>query len=455
MKKNLYKMTSKKRLFNPKLLLKKRQKKSVSQPKSSSIKKEKEKENIHKKQALKEETKNIIKTNYNDIFEGKYSKFLELVNPLLGVRGKRININELRYILEEIYSIRFINDTSNIEANNGEDSDSMPFPNFVFEFLTYKYVKKPLVDQHSLDLLLSIEYYKNYDEVINIFSKFLNEELDPDDLEFYLYVRSCLEKEMKLMFIEVSRELMKKRSNDDKDKLYLNVKSCINVANSIYGNEQEELLNSFMKKIEDILTMQKTEGTYRQNLISVENILSITLYDYHENKFSPDKNNESPENKYMGIFENLQKTYGAEANLNQEEKVNRLKMIIVTYIKEKELDVFFNKLLNSYMIYEKSQKNIEEIMVSIKELVSKKINLLIKILFDFDEKAWFNSLKLKEDDKDGKESYDKLTNLIKQMMACEKINDITEPNVEEFGQTLLSTPELNSQINKLVIKRFE
>ena len=141
--------------------------------------------------------------------------------------------------------------------------------------------------------------------------------------------------------------------------------------------------------------------------------------------------------------------------MNQEEKISRLKIIISTYIKENELDVFFEKLLTSYMVYEKQKNNVEEIMASIKDLVSKKVNLLIKILFDQDEKGWFNSLKLKDTDKDAKEYYDKLTGMINEMMQFEKLQDIPENLVENFGQTLLYTPELNSQINKLVLKRFE
>ena len=40
-------------------------------------------------------------------------------------------------------------------------------------------------------------------------------------------------------------------------------------------------------------------------------------------------------------------------------------------------------------------------------------------------------------------------------MQFDKIQEIPEELVETFGQTLLSTPELNNQINKLVMKRFE
>ena len=41
------------------------------------------------------------------------------------------------------------------------------------------------------------------------------------------------------------------------------------------------------------------------------------------------------------------------------------------------------------------------------------------------------------------------------MLKFEKLQDIPENMVEIFGETLLTTPELNSQINKLVLKKFE
>jgi hypothetical protein len=425
------------------------------------------KKNPHKSNEHFEKDKKVMqKKNFLDLFEGRYQKFIEIVNPLVGIRGKRMNLNELRYCIEEIYSIRFINDTNNIKENNGE-GESFPFPNFVLEFMYNKYIKKPAVDQHSLDLILSIDFFKNKDTIISIFSKFLNEELDPDDLEFYLYVRSCIEKELNTMFIEIARQQTKKGTGlneEEKEKSCLTIKSCLNLANNIYGEDQEELLNNFMNKIEEILTEQKNNGV-KKNLIEADKILFITLNDYHENKYRNNGNNNNFDgktklknvtgNNKLSTYENIQKSYGQTNVVNQEEKINRLKIILCTYIKEKELDVFFDKLLTSYMVYEKSKNNVEEIMAGIKELVSKKVNLLIKILFDGDEKAWFNSLKLNETDKDAKDYFVNLNGMIYEMLQIEKLSDIPENKVELFGQTLLSTPELNNQINKLVMKRFE
>ena len=166
-------------------------------------------------------------------------------------------------------------------------------------------------------------------------------------------------------------------------------------------------------------------------------------------------NKEIKNNKGNNYYNNSNKN--GEENYNEiiEVKKNQLKIILGSYIKEKELDIFFEKLLTSYSINEKNKITIEETLSNIKDLVSKKVNLLIKILFAQDEKGWYNSLKLKEDDKDAKEYYFKLTGMIEELMKFDKIQEIPENMIKTFGETLLTTPELNSQINKLVIKKFE
>ena len=378
----------------------------------------KEKKQKISSEYFEKEKKPVRQKTLQEMFEGRYQKFIVMVNPLVGIRGKRMNINDLHYCIEEIYSIRFIND-----SNKDNEEQNFPFPNFV-----------------------------------DIFSKFLNEELDGDDLEFYLYVRFCIEKELNSTFIEIAREQNKKGkfSEEEKNKTCLSVKSCLNLANNIYGDEQEEMMNNFMNKVEEILTIQKNKGI-KKNLISSEDILNFTLDNYHKNKANNANNNNNnlqrSNNKYT--YEVIKKNYAEQNSDNIQEKISRLKIILNTYIKEKELDVFFKKLLSLYMVYEKNQNNVEEILASIKDLVSKKVNLLIKILFDQDEKGWFNSLKLEETDKDAKEYYMKLTEMINEMMKFENLKDIPEEMVKSFGETLLSTPEFNSQINKLVLKRFE
>ena len=65
-------------------------------------------------------------------------------------------------------------------------------------------------------------------------------------------------------------------------------------------------------------------------------------------------------------------------------------------------------------------------------------------------KSWMNNILT-----DAKEYFIKLTGMIEEMMKFEKIQEIPENIIKTFGETLLTTPELNSQINKLVLKKFE
>ena len=112
-------------------------------------------------------------------------------------------------------------------------------------------------------------------------------------------------------------------------------------------------------------------------------------------------------------------------------------------------------MISSYTTYEKDSKKIEDTIISIKELVSKKLSLLINIIFARDQNSWFTSLKIKEQDSNAVSHFNSLINLTNQMMNYSTLQEIPENLVETFGQTLLSTNELSNQINKLVLKRFE
>ncbi len=163
-----------------------------------------------------------------------YPQFFNLLQPLIGVRPKKLNYFQLKYYIEEIYSIRFIKDTTTLrnQMNKSNDDDSTdPFPNFCIEFLTNKYIKKPMLDKNALDILLSADYYKDKSKEVEIFVKFLLEEYDSDDLIFFLFVRSCIEKEMKMMFMEKAKEEIKIQYNDEREfidtELYLSIKTCL------------------------------------------------------------------------------------------------------------------------------------------------------------------------------------------------------------------------------------
>ena len=85
---------------------------------------------------------------------------------------------------------------------------------------------------------MSIDYFKEINREVLIFAKFLTEEYDSDDLIFFLFVRSCIEKEMKIMFIEKARDEMKFPPLEEKEfsnnDLYLNIRVCLKSKDNIY-----------------------------------------------------------------------------------------------------------------------------------------------------------------------------------------------------------------------------
>lgn len=164
-----------------------------------------------------------------------YPRFYQKLNPLLGIRGKKLNFFNLKYFIEEIYSIRFIKDTNSLKSQLSRKKEinmNHSFPIFVLDFLFKKYVKKSIVDRHCLDLLLSVYHYKDSIKEVEIFSNFLNENYDTDDLIFFLFVRSCIEREMNILFIEKARDDIKMQFNEEKEEdeneIYLNKKVCMN-----------------------------------------------------------------------------------------------------------------------------------------------------------------------------------------------------------------------------------
>ena len=92
------------------------------------------------------------------------------MNPLVGIKGSKMDINILRYLIEEIYSLKFLKDTQALAKK--EDSEPESFPVFVGKFLINKYPKKSNLDQQTINILTSIDYYSRTLKDVKLFSKF-------------------------------------------------------------------------------------------------------------------------------------------------------------------------------------------------------------------------------------------------------------------------------------------
>lgn len=152
---------------------------------------------------------------------------------MVGIRGKKMNFCTLKFLIEEIYSLRFIKDTFNLKNQLNrkiEIAIKDSFPLFVLNFILNKYNKKSLTDRHGLDLLITVDYYRYYSKDVEIFAKFLDETYDTDDLIFFLFVRSCIEKEMKINFLQKAKEELNSHYNEENsadNDISLTNKICI------------------------------------------------------------------------------------------------------------------------------------------------------------------------------------------------------------------------------------
>ena len=90
--------------------------------------------------------------------EEDYSNFLKLSGKTPGVRAKRMNASSQIQSMEDIYTARFLKDTSyfksQIKKGASEEISDKPFPDFIFEFYKKKYKNnKKQLQQNCQDLV--------------------------------------------------------------------------------------------------------------------------------------------------------------------------------------------------------------------------------------------------------------------------------------------------------------
>ena len=107
----------------------------------------------------------------------RYRLLIKLLNPLVGIRAKHLNINTVFFTIEEIYSVKFLKDSNRLlgRKNSGDNNDlnKESFPHFVINYISDRYQKKVLSDQNAIDLINSLDFYKGINNYINLFSRYI------------------------------------------------------------------------------------------------------------------------------------------------------------------------------------------------------------------------------------------------------------------------------------------
>ncbi len=222
-----------------------------------------------------------------------YNKLIKVINPSPGIKGKKMDINAIKYMIQEIYSLKFLKDTQSLFDKEDVESDS--FPEFVGNFLVNKFPKKEILDKKAVDFMLSLDFYGLKHKDIKVFQQFVTEEYDTDDLIFYLFVRSCIEKEFKVFFLEQAKEnlgegLLYGQEDDD---IMIPVKKCEKLGKAIFGSEEKELLKTFMDSINKLLDTDAADE--KKKHLKANAILNMSLANYHNSRGKVDEANEDQE----------------------------------------------------------------------------------------------------------------------------------------------------------------
>ncbi len=268
-------------------------------------------------------------------YDSIYSKLIEVINPPPGIKGTKMDINALKYMIQEIYSLKFLKDTQALLSK--EEKEPEAFPTFVGNFLLNKFSKKEMLYKKSIDFMLSLDFYGMKNKNIKIFQQFVTEEYDSDDLIFFLFVRSCIEKELKQFFLEKAKENLGQGSlyGEDNDDILVPVKKCKKLAKAIFGDEEEELMNNFL---ENIQTLVKTEPADSQKkYLKANSILNMALANYHESRDKEEGDEEKEDNDKGKVEENEEPEEKPEKKEKQKLEVKEIK------IKDKPKTILKNK----------------------------------------------------------------------------------------------------------------
>lgn len=405
---------------------------------------------------------------------------------MVGVRGKRMTIEDLKEEIDDIYTV-----SRDIIANNRNYVDQeyeqiQPFPLIVLEYYNMKYAMKPQFQQRALNLVYSIDFFKKYDREIKLFSKFLNEEYELDELIKYIELRYELEKFIGLPFkVKLLNTFKKNDYNEKTDKkFYFSPSKCLKFFSCFINKPEDEnyentkiLIDNVMNEVINIINNQKEQRilmeengeineTFPDFSDEIDSILFLCIIqDNIHNQIKESDNgelkvNNKNSNEVSEINDNdynaLLKEYEFDENDNEEDKVEQIIKLIMKYHQITEINSLFNQTFANYRQDEQSDDKTLEINKK-KRSIIKKTTILVRFCFDNNQDNFMKSLWSKgdEDDYDKEEQknlqvFNQLATSANNMKKAKTIYDITENMLQDYSKLIIDIPTLSRHITMAI-----
>ena len=197
--------------------------------------------------------------------------------------------------IEDIYDARYIHDTVELTNDDGLDDlddeataaltnrSSLDFPKFVVEFFFKRFGMRNLVEQNCWELILNVAVMRRESLAMELFSRFMMERYDADDLLFFLYVRYTVQKTLNFNFKARWADGRSSKAQREAD-LWLSYRECFTISKTVFGNDQDPMCREFLHMVESQLVGKKRSGAsgHDTRRIEVYQFLLLAVSTYHD-----------------------------------------------------------------------------------------------------------------------------------------------------------------------------
>lgn len=156
--------------------------------------------------------------------------------------------DEFLLFLEEIYSSKYKEDLNAIQRQmeGGKDPNGFgvsDLSEFLFEFLNKRFKAVSVAHQYILRFLVSLEANSRILASARLFSEFLKGVYGPQVLQFFLFVRFLVERELRTSFAEAFRNMSKVP-----ESFYLTKEQSRRILQMSFGSEDNRVNDDITKR---------------------------------------------------------------------------------------------------------------------------------------------------------------------------------------------------------------
>ena len=225
-----------------------------------------------------------------------YPRFASFITARDRLEPKKRPLSWLMRAIEEIYDARYTHDTAELKGEEegggggggGGAGDRMSniFPVFVVDFFSKRYGLRSLVDQTCWDTLFNMHALRKRHLEVEVYARFIEEFYDADDLLFFLYVRSVVQK---MLGIPMRNRWNDARGDRVPKTLVLDRRQCVSIARTVFGSDQDPMFQEFMAMVDqELVGSSEQEGggpaDESSARIEVTHFLHLAVVGYHETR---------------------------------------------------------------------------------------------------------------------------------------------------------------------------